>query len=183
MLISQLCYESARARLFIRHVNCQAQERGRKSFALRVGHQRERAATAQGFVQEKVERAQVWQLKTFDRAVTDTLEVFFHARRRYLAHEQRIVLIAQCDQPDIGRVAFIARARVRAHFHGICKGGVERYELPNLGALNFLLHESLGGGGTLSLMTDAQGKTFSTALLRMEIDVPDDEARALGLVG
>ena len=75
----------------------------------------------------------------------------------------------------------VTAARVREHFRGICKGGVERYELPNLGALNFLLHESLGGGGTLSLMTDAQGKTFSTALLRMEIDVPDDEAEALGV--
>jgi hypothetical protein len=75
----------------------------------------------------------------------------------------------------------VTAARVREHFRGICKGGVERFELPNLGALNFLLHESLGGGGTLSLMTDAQGKTFSTALLRMEIEVPDEEARALGL--
>ena len=63
---------------------------------------------------------------------------------------------------------------VKNHFKGICKGDVERFELPNLGALNFLLHESLGGGGTLSLMTDAQGKTFSTGLLRMIVDIPDD---------
>jgi hypothetical protein len=77
----------------------------------------------------------------------------------------------------------VTAERVKEHFRGICKGGVERFELPNLGALNFLLHESLGGGGTLSLMTDAQGKTFSTALLRMEIEVPDEEARALGWVG
>ena len=75
----------------------------------------------------------------------------------------------------------VTAERVKKHFQGICKGEVERFELPNLGALNFLLHESLGGGGTLSLMTDAQGKTFSTALLRMEIDVPDEEARALGI--
>ena len=75
----------------------------------------------------------------------------------------------------------VTAARVKEHFRGICKGGVERYELPNLGALNFLLHESLGGGGTLSLMTDAQGKTFSTALLRMEIDVDELEAQTLGL--
>ena len=61
------------------------------------------------------------------------------------------------------------------------KGGVERFELPNLKALNFLLHGSLGGGGTLSLMTDAQGKTLSTALLRMEIDIPDGEASELGI--
>lgn len=71
--------------------------------------------------------------------------------------------------------------RVKVHFKGICKGEVERFELPNLGALNFLLHESLGGGGTLSLMTDAQGKTFSTALLRMEIEIPDEEAKQLSL--
>lgn len=75
----------------------------------------------------------------------------------------------------------VTAERVKEHFHGICKGAVERFELPNLGALNFLLHESLGGGGTLSLMTDAQGKTFSTALLRMEIELPDEEARALGM--
>jgi hypothetical protein len=63
---------------------------------------------------------------------------------------------------------------VRQHFAGICKGKVERFELPNLHALNFLLHESLGGGGTVSLRNDAQGKTLSTALLRLEIEVPDD---------
>ncbi len=75
----------------------------------------------------------------------------------------------------------VTAARVKEHFGDICQGEVERFELPNLGALNFLLHESLGGGGTLSLMTDAQGKTFSTALLRMKIDVPDEEAKSLGL--
>jgi hypothetical protein len=75
----------------------------------------------------------------------------------------------------------VTASRVKEHFRGIVKGGVERFELPNLGALNFLLHESLGGGGTLSLMTDAQGKTFSTALLRMEIDLAEEEARGLGL--
>ena len=64
--------------------------------------------------------------------------------------------------------------RVKKHFEGICLGAVERFELPNLGALNFLLHESLDGGGTLSLKADAQGKTYSAALLRMEIEVPDE---------
>ena len=63
--------------------------------------------------------------------------------------------------------------RVTAHFAGMLTGGVERFDLPNLGALNFLLHGALGGGGTVSLKTDAQGKTLSTALLRMEIEVPD----------
>lgn len=65
--------------------------------------------------------------------------------------------------------------RVRAHFGDLVKGKVERYELPNLGALNFLLHESLGGGGTVSLRVDAQGKTFGAALLRMEIDCDERE--------
>ena len=69
----------------------------------------------------------------------------------------------------------ITAEKVKSHFGDMVKGDVERFELPNLGALNFLLHGSLGGGGTLSLMTDAQGKTFSTALLRMEIEVSDDE--------
>ena len=64
--------------------------------------------------------------------------------------------------------------RVREHFGSMVQGKVERFELPNIWALNFLLHGALDGGGTVSLMTDAQGKTFSTALLRMEVDVPDD---------
>ena len=75
----------------------------------------------------------------------------------------------------------VTAERVKKHFRGICKGEVERFELPNLSALNFLLHESLGGGGTLSLMTDAQGKTFSTALLRMEVEISNDEAARFGL--
>ncbi len=75
----------------------------------------------------------------------------------------------------------LTRDRVAQHFEGIIEGGVDRFELPNLKALNFLLHGALDGGGTLSLKTDAQGKVFSTALLRMELDVPDAEARALGL--
>lgn len=66
--------------------------------------------------------------------------------------------------------------RVKRHFEGICLGEVERFELPNLQALNFLLHNSLGGGGTVSLKTDAQGKTLSTAMLRLEIEVPDEIA-------
>ncbi len=56
----------------------------------------------------------------------------------------------------------------------VCKGEVERYELPNIGALNFILNESLGGGGTVSLKLDAQGKTHASQVLRMDIDVPED---------
>ena len=76
---------------------------------------------------------------------------------------------------------FVTRKRVADHFRGMIEGDVERYELPNLNALNFLLHGALDGGGTLSLKTDAHGKVFSTALLRMVIDVPDAEAKRLGL--
>jgi hypothetical protein len=75
----------------------------------------------------------------------------------------------------------LTRDRVAAHFRGMITGAVERFELANLDALNFLLHGALGGGGTLSLKTDAQGKVFSTALLRLLLDVPDDEARRLNL--
>src|SRR6185436_17228910 len=104
-----------------------------------------------------------------------------HARSGDKGDTANVGLIALRDEfyPVLARE--VTAARVKEHFKGICQGEVERFELPNLGALNFLLHESLGGGGTLSLMTDAQGKTFSTALLRMEIDIPNEEARSLGL--
>jgi hypothetical protein len=75
----------------------------------------------------------------------------------------------------------VTRDAVAAHFAKVIVGPVERFELPNLKALNFLLHGALDGGGTLSLKTDAQGKVFSTALLRMFVDVPDDEAQRLGI--
>jgi len=93
------------------------------------------------------------------------------------------------DKGDTANIGLIARdprhypllerevtaARVKAHFGSLCHGEVERFELPNLGALNFLLHRSLGGGGTVSLRLDAQGKTFGAALLRMEIEARDGE--------
>jgi len=90
------------------------------------------------------------------------------------------------DTANIGVIAYVPRhypilvrevtaERVKAHFGAFVGGDVVRYELPNLGALNFLLHESLGGGGTLSLRIDAQGKTLSAALLRMEIEVDEHE--------
>ena len=66
----------------------------------------------------------------------------------------------------------VTAERVKRHFGELVKGNVERYELPNLGALNFLLHQALGGGGTVSLRTDAQGKTFGAALLSLEIEDP-----------
>jgi len=63
---------------------------------------------------------------------------------------------------------------VKEHMKYVCKGKVDRYELPNIGALNFILHESLGGGGTVSLKLDAQGKTHALQVLRMDIDVPQE---------
>ena len=64
--------------------------------------------------------------------------------------------------------------RVKQHFKNICLGDVIRYEAPNLMALNFILHDSLGGGGSESLKTDAQGKTHGLGILYMEVEVPDD---------
>jgi hypothetical protein len=69
----------------------------------------------------------------------------------------------------------VTAERVRNHFGSLVAGEVERYELPNLGALNFLLHGALGGGGTVSLRTDAQGKTFGAALLGLEIEAAESE--------
>ena len=102
----------------------------------------------------------------------------------------RLIEIAHArsgDKGDTGNVGVIARKkeyypllakyltveRVKQHFEGITLGKVERFEMPNLWALNFLLHESLGGGGTKSLKNDAQGKTLSSALLRMELDIDE----------
>ena len=101
------------------------------------------------------------------------LTQFAHARSGDKGDTANIGLIALKDEFYPILVREVTAERVKAHFKGICHGDVERFELPNLGALNFLLHKSLGGGGTLSLMTDAQGKTFSTALLRREIEVSD----------
>src|SRR6185503_7568045 len=104
-----------------------------------------------------------------------------HARSGDKGDTANVGLIALRDEIYPLLVREVTAERVKRHFQGICKGEVERFELPNLGALNFLLHESLGGGGTLSLMTDAQGKPFSTALLRMNVDLSDDKAARLNL--
>jgi hypothetical protein len=90
------------------------------------------------------------------------------------------------DTSNIGVIAFhprhypilareVTAERVKQFFGEMVKGNVERFELPNLGALNFLLHGALGGGGTLSLRIDAQGKTLGAALLRMEIEIASGE--------
>ena len=102
-----------------------------------------------------------------------------HARSGDKGDTANVGLIALKDEFYPILVREVTAQRVKQHFKGVVKGDVERFELPNFGALNFLLHESLGGGGTLSLMTDAQGKTFSTALLRMEVEITEQEAADL----
>lgn len=110
----------------------------------------------------------------------------------------RLVDIAHARSGDKGNIAnvgvialkpewypLIAREltadRVASHYAGAIKDKVERFELANLHAMNFLLHGALDGGGTLSLRTDAQGKVFSTSMLRIVLEVPDDEAKRLDL--
>ena len=80
-----------------------------------------------------------------------------------------VIALREADYPLLARE--VTAERVKRHFGDLVKGAVERHELPNLGALNFLLHGALGGGGTVSLHTDAQGKTFGAALLALEIEV------------
>jgi hypothetical protein len=105
-----------------------------------------------------------------------------HARSGDKGDTANVGIIALKDELYPILVREVTVEKVKEHFGDMVKGSVERFELPNLKALNFLLHESLGGGGTLSLMTDAQGKTFSTALLRMHIDVETEEAEKLGVL-
>ena len=103
----------------------------------------------------------------------------------------RLYEVAQArsgDKGDASNVGLIARTpeiwealreqataeRVHEHFREVCRGGVDRYEVPNLLAFNFILKDSLGGGGTESLKTDAQGKTHAQGLLQMEVEIPDE---------
>ncbi|MCZ7603806.1 MAG: hypothetical protein QY331_05495 [Melioribacteraceae bacterium] len=70
---------------------------------------------------------------------------------------------------------YLTKERVKTHFKGICFGEVERYEMPNIRAINFVLNNTLGGGGTVSLKHDAQGKTLASAMLRMELEIDENE--------
>ena len=101
------------------------------------------------------------------------LETIAHARSGDKGDASNVGLIAQ--GPEIYEVlrAQVTAERVKEHFREVCRGPVQRYELPNILALNFILHDSLGGGGTESLKNDAQGKTHAQGLLQMEIDVPE----------
>ena len=94
-----------------------------------------------------------------------------HARSGDKGDTANVGLIARDPKHYPALVREVTAERVKQHFAEVCKGEVQRFELPNLGALNFLLHESLDGGGTMSLKSDPQGKTYSAALLRMEIEI------------
>ena len=113
-------------------------------------------------------------------AATRSVQLRFlaHARSGDKGNTANVGLIALDPEYYPLLVREVTVARVARHFKGMVNG-VDRFELPNLHALNFLLHEALDGGGTISLKTDAQGKVYSTALLRMEIPVPVALARRL----
>jgi hypothetical protein len=97
-----------------------------------------------------------------------------HARSGDKGDASNVGLIA--NTPEIYALLReqVTAARVAEHFRGVCRGGVERHEVPNLLAVNFILHDSLGGGGTESLITDAQGKTHAQGLLAMLVEVPEE---------
>jgi len=105
---------------------------------------------------------------------TVALHEIAHARSGDKGDGSNVGLIAAT--PELYRVIAreVTEERVREHFGGFVRGEVERFELPRLNALNFILHDSLGGGGTESLKTDAQGKTHGQGLLQMEIEVPEE---------
>jgi hypothetical protein len=116
------------------------------------------------------------------RSVLVQLRHVAHARSGDKGDTANIGLIANDPALYPILVREVTAAKVGRHFRGMA-GRVERYELPNLHALNFVLHEALDGGGTISLRTDAQGKVYSTALLRMEIRVPADLVKKLKVKG
>lgn len=102
------------------------------------------------------------------------LERVAHARSGDKGDASNVGLIA--NSAELYRVLAeqVTPERVKRHFGGLCRGPVERFEVPNLNAFNFILHDSLGGGGTESLKTDAQGKSHAQGLLVMEVEVPDE---------
>ena len=107
-----------------------------------------------------------------------------HARSGDKGDGSNVGVLAYDDRGYEILKKWLTPERVRAHFGEIVKGRVDRYDLPNLRGLNFILHDSLGGGGSASLKTDAQGKTHGMALLRMDVEVPDDyQPPTVGLDG
>lgn len=96
-----------------------------------------------------------------------------HARSGDKGDTANVGVIARREEYYPLLVKYLTPERVKSHFSGIALGRVERFELPNLWALNFLLHNALGGGGTISLKHDAQGKTLSSAMLRLELEIDE----------
>lgn len=94
-----------------------------------------------------------------------------HGRSGDKGNAANIGLLANDEESYSLMLKLLTAERVKKHFAGICFGEVERFELPNIRGLNFLLHDTLGGGGTVSLKHDAQGKTLAAALLKMEIEI------------
>jgi hypothetical protein len=107
--------------------------------------------------------------------VKTSLSKIAHTRSGDKGDLSNIGVIAREEKHYAILVREVTAGRVKTHFGELVKGRVERFELPNLGALNFLLYEALDGGGTISLRTDAQGKTHGAALLAMEIEIEEGE--------
>jgi hypothetical protein len=108
------------------------------------------------------------------------LDQIAHARSGDKGDASNVGLIAETPELYEAIREQVTAERVKQHFREVCRGPVDRYELPNILALNFILHDSLGGGGTESLKNDAQGKTHAQGLLQMEIDAPDSLVRRKG---
>ncbi len=106
------------------------------------------------------------------------LEEIAHARSGDKGDGSNVGLLAYTQAGYDLLVRELTPERVKHHFSTICLGGVERFLVPNLKGINFILHDSLGGGGSESVKTDAQGKTHGQALLRMELTLPDDVSLA-----
>ncbi len=128
--------------------------------------------TANDFILQHIPLATRMAFRMLKDAMKIKLLDICHARSGDKGDAANVGLIAREERYYPVIKSKVTRAAVKKHFKGICFGPVERFELPNLWALNFLLHNTLGGGGTVSLKQDAQGKTLAAALLRMEIDVP-----------
>ena len=102
-----------------------------------------------------------------------TLERIAAARSGDKGEGSNVGVMARSEAAYAFLKQHLTAAKVEQHFQGINRGGVQRYAADNLRVLNFLLADSLGGGGSASLRTDAQGKTHGLALLRLVLDVPE----------
>ncbi len=93
-----------------------------------------------------------------------------HTRTGDKGNRSTLTVIA-CRHEDFALLdAQLTAERVQAHYDGIVQGHVERFALPQLGALQFVLHDALAGGVTRSLALDAHGKTLSSHLLNLDIE-------------